>query len=65
MQTVEIPAFVYLQYRLRDLMNSTMTFDEIVKHLEKVCKIHKIEKTREELENMVRHYVRVDESNER
>lgn len=55
MQTVEIPAFVYLQYRLRDLMNSTMTFDEVVNHLEKVCKIHKIEKTRAELENMVRH----------
>ena len=55
MQTVTIPAFVYLQYRLGELKNSILTFEQIVDHLEKVCKIHKIEKTRAELENMVRH----------
>ena len=55
MQTVTIPAFVYLQYRLGELKNSILTFEQIVDHLEKLCKIHKIEKSREELENMVRH----------
>lgn len=54
-QTVEIPAFVYLKYRLKDMMNSLMTFDEIVDQLENACKLYKIEKTREELENMVRY----------